>query len=281
VARLRTRVEEWFLRLGHMLCRRPWWAIATLTLAVVAIASQAPRLAVDTSPEAMLHRDDHVRLDYDAFRREFGRDEFFIVAVPAPPVLDALFLDRLQALHRDLEHRVPYLREVTSLVNARYTRGEDDAFVVGELMEDWLAAGGDAASLQIFAAAHPLYRDNLISNDGRLVALLIETRATASAESLGDEAILAMIETPLSDVGSTDEPRYLANAENAAIVDAVAAVLAQSSTPTTGRRCGTWRSARPAPARGSCLSSAGSSAGLRAWCCLTWWPRAPWRLPSG
>ena len=41
------------------------------------------------------------------------------------------------ALHEDVEDNVPRLVEVTSLINARETRGQGDELIVGDFLEDW------------------------------------------------------------------------------------------------------------------------------------------------
>jgi uncharacterized protein len=233
MARWRCELEETFEALARWTCRRARWVIAACALLVAALGAQAVRIEVDTSPEAMLHADDPVRRSYDAFRDEFGSDQVIVVGVGAPERFHDAFLARLRALHRDLEARVPLVRRVDSLVNVRFTRGEEDEFRVGELLADWEARGGDAAALQAFAVHHPLYRDNLISSDGRLVALTIETEAVLGDPEVATSDALAGFAELDGDVdgngggtGATAR-RYLSSRERAEVVDAVRAVLAE------------------------------------------------------
>ena len=60
-----------------------------------------------------------------------------IVGIEPPDVFDLGFLEKLRQLHRELEANTPYLADITSLINARNTRGEGDTLVVDELLKQW------------------------------------------------------------------------------------------------------------------------------------------------
>jgi predicted RND superfamily exporter protein len=92
---------------------------------------------MDNSVEGFLHDDDPTLIRYNEFRDQFGRDDVTIIAIETPDVFDLGFLEKLRALHEDLEAEVPHLDEITSLINARSTRGEGDALIVEDLLEDW------------------------------------------------------------------------------------------------------------------------------------------------
>jgi uncharacterized protein len=224
---IRDRIEAGFEAFGAAVCRRAWLVIALLALVVGGLAAQGSRVVMDTSPEGMLHGTDPARLAYDALRREFEGDSPIVVGVRAPATFDDAFLARLGALHGDLERDVPHLENVTSLVNARYTRGEDEAFVVGDLVPDWRAGGGDARSLRRFALAHPLYRDNFLSADGSLAAVVLETRSEVVDGAPGDADPLAVFAADGADLGR----RPFSPVERAEVVDAVRAVLARHAAP--------------------------------------------------
>jgi len=218
-----TRFERW----GHFVYRNPWATIGVVLLFVAALASQVPKLSIDTSTEGFLAEGDPVRIAYDNFRRQFGRDEILILAVEGDGVFDFTFLERLRALHEDIEAEIPMLEKVTSLLNARYTYGDGDDLVVGDFLEDWPESEEDLATLRERALRNPLYRDQLISDDTRLTTILIETDAFSSigieADALGGFDDL-----------STDEPEadrpFLTGEENTAIVAAVRELVERHET---------------------------------------------------
>lgn len=133
---LRTRMETLFEAWGHRAFERRWLLLLASLLASALLISQLGKLSVDYSADAFLHPDDPIRVVYDDFRRRVGRDELIALAIETDRVFDLDFLSRPRALARDLEERVPHLDDITSLTNARLTRGEGYALVVQELLED-------------------------------------------------------------------------------------------------------------------------------------------------
>jgi len=135
-------------------------------------------------------------------REQFGQDERILVAVRPQRVFDLAFLNRLRALHRDLENEVPYVLEVTSLVNARNTRGEGDRLIVEDLMEDWPESAADVARLEARVRDTPVYVNTLVNEAGTVTTLTIkpfvyseETPGMASAGAGADEIGGGEVET--------------------------------------------------------------------------------------
>ncbi len=173
------------------------------------------KVQMDTSVEAFLHRDDPILMKYNAFRDQFGRDEKIIIAVSAPNIFDQTFLKKLKELHEVLEENVPYLEDVTSLVNARNTRGEADRLIVEDLLENWPAGKKEMAELKQRVLSNPLYRNLLISEDGTFTAVVIETSSYSPEES--DTDVLDGFEDTeddSTDFSPTAPRKYLSDAEN-------------------------------------------------------------------
>ena len=175
---IRSGIEASFGRLGRLLFRNPRKVLLFVFAFVGVLGAQLPRLVVDTSSEAMLHEDDPFRLEYNAFRDQFGRDEIIIVAVGALNVFDTAFLRKLKSFHSDLEEEVPYLRRVHSLINATSIRGRGDTLLVDELLSCWPEQDIDLDALREHVLGDPLYLNNIVSPDGTLTAVLIEAEAS-------------------------------------------------------------------------------------------------------
>jgi hypothetical protein len=111
-------------------------------------------------------------------------------------------LERLRALHRDLEAEVPHLFEVTSLLNARETRGEADELIVGELLEDWPETDAALARVKERAAANRLYRNLLLSEDLQITTILLEAEAYSPSDT--DEDVLAGFDDETSEAASDE-----------------------------------------------------------------------------
>ncbi len=213
---MRDRIEQAFERWGHFAYRRAGWVLAMVLGLTAALASQLPNLAFDTSTEGFVHEDDPVRVTYDEFRAQFGSDTLILIAVRPPEVFDLGFLEKLRAFHQELEAEVPMLVEVTSLVNARQTRGDGDVLIVGDLMEDWPTGERDVADLKQRVMSNPLYRDQLVSSSGELTTVLLETVVYSEAEASSE---LSGFED--TDPSSDADPTFLTGDENRAIVSAV------------------------------------------------------------
>lgn len=227
---LRQRIELAFEAWGRWVYRRPKRTITVLFLVVAGLATQLTGVTYETSLESFLHKQDPLRLRYEDFRREFGRDDLVLVSVHAPDIFSIPVLERLRALHRDLAAEVPHLYEVTSLINARETRGEADELIVGELLEDWPETDAALARVKERAAANRLYRNLLLSEDLQITTILVE--AEAYSPSSTDEDVLAGFDDEAPEAAS-DESRspFLTAEENAAFIRAIEAVAGRHDAP--------------------------------------------------
>ncbi len=171
---VRDRVEAAIERWGHFVVRWRWPAVA-LTLAITGyFVSWLPQIQIDNSVESFLKADDPALLLYNDFRSEFAREDRVIVALESSDVFTLPFFERLRALHEELERELPYVDEITSLLNARSTRGQGDELIVGELVEEFPASQHELEQIKHRARANPLYEDVLISRDARLTILMIK-----------------------------------------------------------------------------------------------------------
>jgi predicted RND superfamily exporter protein len=211
----RVWIEARFERWGHLVYRQRWIALATSAAVTVWLASFVPGLTVDNSTESFLLPDDPAVIVYNNFRDEFGRDDRVILAVSTSDVFRFEVLEQLRALHLAIEEQVPHVEEVESLLNARVTRGVKDELIVGEFLGDWPETQEDLERLRTEALAHPLYRNNLISADGRVAALAI--KPSTYSELAPESDLLAGFADASSEGGPT--PVYLTAPEGSELVD--------------------------------------------------------------
>jgi predicted RND superfamily exporter protein len=227
---LRQRIELAFEAWGRWVYRRPKRTITALVVVVLGLASQLAGITYDTSLESFLHEEDPLRLRYGDFRREFGRDDLVLVSIQAPDIFSVATLERLRALHRELEAEVPHLYEVTSLLNARETRGEADELIVGELLENWPETDAALARVKERAAANRLYRNLLLSEDLGITTILLEAEAYSPSGTYED--VLAGFDDEVSETESDEERSpFLTADENAAFVRTVEAVAGRHDAP--------------------------------------------------
>jgi len=189
----RGRVEDGFERWGYFIVRHRHAALILSVVVTGWLVSYLPQLTIDNSTESFLLGDDPAVLRYNAFRDQFGRDDQIVLAIEAPDLFRPDFLERLRAVHEAIDQEVPFVTEVESLINARFTRGEAGELVVGELLEDWPESEADLALFRERVLSNPLYRNRLISGDARWTALAItpdtyspESPRNAELEGFGD-----------------------------------------------------------------------------------------------
>jgi predicted RND superfamily exporter protein len=234
MSQLRNNIEKWFERFALLIYRNRIKTIVLMLCITLAIVSQIPRITIDTSMEGFLHKDDPAFLAYNAFRDQFGRDEVVIVALQPAKVFEHSFLKTLESLHEDLEENVPYIDDITSMVNARNTRGEGNELIVEDLLENWPASDKEMAVLKARVMSNPVYRNLMISEDGRLTTIIIRTH---SHSGMGEETDL--LEGFDNEVESANQPApsesrqrtYLTDEENSEVVHAVQSIVQKYRQP--------------------------------------------------
>ncbi|MHC4458315.1 MAG: efflux RND transporter permease subunit [Planctomycetota bacterium] len=231
---IRNRIEKWFEDFAHVIYRNRIKTIVVMLVAVFAMMFHIPKIRFDTSTEGFLHDKDPTLQAYNDFRDQFGRDEVIIIALNPPRVFDQIFLKKLKVFHEELADTIPYVDDITSLVNARNTRGEKDALIVEDLLEKWPESPSEMAALIKRVRTNRLYENLLISKDGRFTTIVIKTH---SHSSIGpDSDILKGFEdqqTDLSDtdITTTEKRSYLTDKENSEVVLAVRAVVQKYQAP--------------------------------------------------
>jgi len=215
-------VENSFRWMAGFVYRHPLPHLIAALAVAVALSSQISKLTIDVSNEGFFHSDDPVLLNYENFREQFGREDVLFVSIAPPEVFSGPFLERTDAFHRELESTVPHLDEVTSLLNARNTRGDGDELIVEDLFESWPQDEAAMAALRKRAMANPIYRDLLLSADGAVTAVVVRASPWAVEET--GEDVLDGFELDESDSAGA-ERTFLSQEQNLAFVTAVLAAV--------------------------------------------------------
>ncbi len=163
-----------FKHWGALTFDKPWFFIGLCAIMLALLVSQAMKVKMDMSTEAMLHELDPARVSYDAFRERFGREDVILLTIPTGGVLSVPLLKKVAALQAQLETHTPYLNKITSLINARHTYGQDDELIVEDLLEGFPELRFSESELLEFVLAQPSYINRLISEDGQFLSIVIE-----------------------------------------------------------------------------------------------------------
>lgn len=200
------------------------WALVVLMIILAAASvSRLPHLSIDMSDEGFLHPEDPILKDYIDFRDQFGRDDLIILTIKGDQIFSQPFLQKLKKLHTTLEDKVPHLNDITSMVNARNTRGVTDGLIVEDLLEKWPADEKALAQLRGRVLGNPLYVNRLISEDGSFTTIILQTDVYGPSVS-SDEDVLDGFGDGEE---SPEAPAYLTDKQRGAIVMTVKKVAAK------------------------------------------------------
>ena len=181
ISNWRIRVEKKFEEFTYLIIKHRLKALFLTLLMVVGLASNLPKITFDTSTEGFLYKDDPQILMYNDFRNQFGRDEKIIVAIKTEDIFDRDFLEKLFALHSEIEENIPHIKEVDSLKNARKTVGNESELIVEDLFLDGIP--DDAKKLNAikeFAKNNSIYKDLYLNADSTFTTIMITTNTYTS-----------------------------------------------------------------------------------------------------
>lgn len=225
---IHAKLESYFERFGHFVYRHKWLVFAGMLVIAVGFISQMSKLTVDMSNEGLLHESDPIRVTYDKFREKFGREEVIVLVIDTPNLFSPQSLERLRDLHYDLKEHTPHLADITSLINARNTRGEGDSLIVEELFKNWPNSDAKIEAIKKLALNNEIYRDLLLSEDGTLSAIILKPVTFVDGKDGTD--ITAGFQDSATDGlrgKAAPQPKYLGEKENAELVAAVKEIVAK------------------------------------------------------
>jgi len=217
----RLKIEKKFENLADFIFENSKKTLVVVLLIAVALGSNLPNLKMDVSTEGFLHETDELRLKYNEFRDQFGRDEKILIAIQTQDIFNPDFLKKLSALHQELENNLPYIEEVNSLINTRNTHGTTDSLQVEDLFEDYKIDESTLNAKKQLAIANPLLKD-LIFNDAKTFTnIVIDTQTYSSFDENGQKIVVNEEDEFAEETINNTPKLYLTNAENTKIIEAV------------------------------------------------------------
>ena len=152
------KLETLMGKLGRFIFNHPFMVVVGVLLLLAAPISHVPQIKMDTSTEGFMHPEDPVLIEYNQFRAQFGRDERIVLAIKSDNVFTLDFLKKLRLLHEEIEEKVPFLNDITSLYNVRNTRGDGDKLITDDLLEPFPSSEKEVANIKKQAMASHFYK---------------------------------------------------------------------------------------------------------------------------
>lgn len=180
---LRRDIEHGFERWADLVLR---WRRATISACAIlagVLSIGLQWLEIETSFESYLPSDNPSLEIYEEFREQFGSGERAIVLLRPSELYDIAFLDDLRKLHYALEEELPYVDDVTSLVNARHLIGTEHSLLSEGILEDFPSSEADLERVRRRVRANPLYENVIVSADETATAIVIEFDGALGGES--------------------------------------------------------------------------------------------------
>jgi uncharacterized protein len=216
------KLEQILGKFGDFIGKHPFIVILFSLLVIAFPISNVSKITMDTSTEGFLHEEDPMLIKYEKFKEQFGRDERIVIAIENNHIFSIPFLTKLKKLHKELEENVPYLDEVTSLVNVRNTRGEKDQLIVEDLLENFPQSQADADKIKKIAIDNTFYKDLFLSRDGKITTIMIETKAFVSDKQESVDEMFSDFDAP---VDMQEDRKPLSDEQNAEIVKKVKEIV--------------------------------------------------------
>lgn len=221
------KLERLMTRVGEFIYDNPFKVIVMVFALLAFPLSQIPKITMDTSTEGFMHESDPVLIQYNDFRAQFGRDERIALAIKSDDIFTLQFMETLKNIHEEIEEKVPYLEDVTSLYNVRNTRGEGDQLITDDLLEPMPTSDADVARIKTQALASHFYKDLLLSQDGKMTMVMIETDAY-SHEGVEKESIDEAFDEGFEEeqAGDKEEERaFLTDGENKELLSVLSTIV--------------------------------------------------------
>ena len=209
----RTKSETRLEKMGESITQNPKKIIVFMLLLSIIIISNITKITIDTSTEGFLHESDPALIRYEKFKEQFGQDEKILVVVQAKDIFNLQTLKEIKKLHTELENEVPHLNDITSLINARNTRGEGDRLIVEDLFENFPHNEKELARIKKTALNNAMYKNLLYNEAHTMTTIILEPSAYESVEGADDLA-------GFSDEGATEEAEFLSDPSKSQMVRA-------------------------------------------------------------
>ncbi len=187
----RSKTENKLELMGESITRNPIKIIIVMLLVAIVIISNLPKITIDTSTEGFLHHEDPALVRYEAFKEQFGQDEKIMVIVESKDVFNLEILKKLKKLHTALAENVPHLNDITSLINARNTRGEGDQLIVEDLFENFPQNEQELAKIKKIALNNAMYDNLLYNRTHTFTTIILEPSAYETTE--GGDALAGFL----------------------------------------------------------------------------------------
>ncbi len=174
------------IRWINSIIRHPKKCMAVLILVVGVVATFGRKTEFDPSLKSFILEDDSDYVFYNEYKEKFGQDEILCVAFRDGDIFTSENLALIRRLTKRIED-VDNIYDVKSLTNAEYILSTEDSFEAVPLVDEIPEGERELAKVQYLATSNPIFRNDLVSADGRSTSIVITLAAKGEAYLFHDE----------------------------------------------------------------------------------------------
>jgi len=185
------------------------WPVLALVVAISVFFGWAAKnhLIVENDLETFFPAEQQHVVDFKQFSSVFGLSAFIFILVETDAPLSLEKMKLVDRLTVALETEVPYIEEVLSPSNAEILVNSDDMLTVAKL-RDKLDQPEEFAELVKQFRSKDIYRNGLISKDGRYIGILMNTISRDLNKNQGHDVTQATAEMTARVYEILERPEY-------------------------------------------------------------------------
>lgn len=182
-------MKKAIMKLVELSVNRPKLVLAMMLAITVIFAVQFPKIVIDTDPENMLREDEPIRVFHDKVKEDFGIEELIVLGIVRD---DGIFnFESLEKVKRitdgvlKIKGVIP--DDVLSLTVTNNVVAKGGVLNVRPPVSVLPEDEADMERLRKEVLDNPLFRDRLVSSDGRGAAIYIPIEDKDLAHEIGEE----------------------------------------------------------------------------------------------
>ena len=160
-------------KLNSIILNNSTYIIITTAVLFACALFFIPKIHIDNSVDVFFNKKGDSYIHFQEWKDQFGSDELIIVAFTDENIFTKANLGLIDNLTEEFEV-LTWVDNVRSLTNVNNIIGHEKDFIVEKLVEDMPADEKGFNVLREAALDNPLYTKNIISEDGKTTAILVE-----------------------------------------------------------------------------------------------------------
>lgn len=162
-----TQTSNWIESFAKFLIRWRWPVLALSVIVTMLIGMGAQRIAFRNDYRVFFSADNPELAEYEKFQKIYTREDnvLFVLTHAENDLFTPAYLEAVQWLTEET-WTLPFTTRVDSVVNYQHSEAEEDDLVVGDLVEDPMAASEeDLLRYKAIAETEPLIANKLIGSN--------------------------------------------------------------------------------------------------------------------